>query len=708
MSTPAIDLYEHLPVFYRMRDAEQGYPLRALLDIISAQADVIKRDVDGLWDDFFIETCADWVIPYIGDLVGNNPLYEITQGRRADVAKTIYYRRRKGVLPMLEELARDITGWGAHAVAAFENLGWTQNLNHLRYDVFPDPEKRFPLCVSRVGTVNLRDMNGVNRLDGPFDTISHTVDVRPTDQLVGRYNIRKINFFLWRLQQYPLTAVPAQPAPSYPNGFYFSILGNATPLFTNPEREADPTGLATELHVPGPIRPAAFHFNPGDYYGPDKSFALYEGALATPDTLIPLSRIFCQNLATWRDPPPGKVGIDVGTGRVAFPPGEAPPKLTVFYNYGFSDDLGSGPYSRRKTLHDTPPNGLKLEVAKAKPLKTLQAALTVWEDAGRPPCLIEIGDNQVYGGLLEMALPENGRLIIQAADGLRPTVRPVGQWLVTASDGDADMLLNGLLVEGRLELCGDLNLHIQHCTLVPGRRLNEDGSPRYPDLDSIVLDTPCDQFADLTVTVDNSILGPIRLPAGCAGLAVRDSLIAAPDVAGSEQPAIAANDDADKPGPPTVLERVTLWGQVHVKELTASETIFNDRVRVTRRQSGCLRFCYAPPQSVTPRRYRCQPDLALAQKAAELGYGSVEELPPQHKAPVLAQLRPVFSSVHYGDPAFGQLSQRCAVEIRTGAEDGAEMGAFCRLQQPQRETNLRIRLEEYLPFGLEPGLIVVT
>ena len=36
MNDPRIDrLYELLPVIYRMRDAEQGEPLRALLQIIS-------------------------------------------------------------------------------------------------------------------------------------------------------------------------------------------------------------------------------------------------------------------------------------------------------------------------------------------------------------------------------------------------------------------------------------------------------------------------------------------------------------------------------------------------------------------------------------------------------------------------------------------------------------------------------------------------
>ena len=36
------------------------------------------------------------------------------------------------------------------------------------------------------------------------------------------------------------------------------------------------------------------------------------------------------------------------------------------------------------------------------------------------------------------------------------------------------------------------------------------------------------------------------------------------------------------------------------------------------------------------------------------------------------------------------------------------MGVYCQLKQPQRESNLRIRLDEYLPFSLEAGLIYVT
>ena len=45
---------------------------------------------------------------------------------------------------------------------------------------------------------------------------------------------------------------------------------------------------------------------------------------------------------------------------------------------------------------------------------------------------------------------------------------------------------------------------------------------------------------------------------------------------------------------------------------------------------------------------------------------------------------------------------------RHGADDEGEMGVMHALFQPQRETNLRIRLEEYLRFGLRAGLIYET
>ena len=72
------------------------------------------------------------------------------------------------------------------------------------------------------------------------------------------------------------------------------------------------------------------------------------------------------------------------------------------------------------------------------------------------------------------------------------------------------------------------------------------------------------------------------------------------------------------------------------------------------------------------------------------------------------RLIPQFTSIRYGSPGYAQLALSCAVEIRRGAEDESEMGAFHDLFQPQREANLWARLEENTPAGMDAGILFVT
>ena len=98
MSTPTVPLFDRLPEIYRVRDAEQSPPdqLRAYLAAVeerSARCD----DIGQLYDDLFIDTCDDWVIPYLADLLGTTHLKGEARTLRADVADTTL-RRRKGTL----------------------------------------------------------------------------------------------------------------------------------------------------------------------------------------------------------------------------------------------------------------------------------------------------------------------------------------------------------------------------------------------------------------------------------------------------------------------------------------------------------------------------------------------------------------------------------------------------------------------------------
>ena len=103
-----------------------------------------------------------------------------------------------------------------------------------------------------------------------------------------------------------------------------------------------------------------------------------------------------------------------------------------------------------------------------------------------------------------------------------------------------------------------------------------------------------------------------------------------------------------------------------------------------RRQEGCARFSYLPPGSITPRPFRCVPDKAHPQAL------------------------PHFTSMRYGDPGYGQLRRNTDKAICEGADDGGEMGVLHALFHPQRETNLRLRLDEYLRFGLHAGIFYTT
>ena len=759
---PAIDLYELLPAYYRLADAERGEPLRGLLNLIAEQALILKRDIDGLWDDLFIETCASWVIPYIGDLVGNVPLHGDARGSadatararfpdlagpdlrpppalrtRADVAKTIYYRRRKGTLPILEELARDVTGWAAHAIEFFELLDWAQNINHHR------PHSH--------GFADIRKPERAERAHGPFDAFGHSVDVRAIGRHDGWHNIKNIGFFLWRLQAYPLSRVRARPVdPDDPLEwrFHASPLGAPMPLFTRLRREGDAAALATELHVPGPIRPAFFYEDLQregprppwtDLYAP----IAFDGSILVvrnqPDPTAPPEaaqrQIVCRRLDPWLRPSGEVIAIDVATGRIAIGEGIADPTtdLSAWFHYGFSADLGGGPYDRRKWLFRAlrPEQNEALFIVREDGLApathtSVSDAVDAWLLAGRPNAMISVQDSRTYDLPPSIELPAKGWLVIEAGNRERPLLRAAeGDELEVrvAAPADPDeqpeaaLTLSGVVLEGFVHVTGELTrLDLIHATLVPGRRLEpEDGAPATTAPSVVVAagsaEAPLN--ARLEATLAFSITGPLRMPAHAQRLVVLDSIVDGIAQAGEVGSAIAATGTDDEPGPPAHLERTTVFGAAHLKQLDlASEVVFDGLVEVTRRQAGCVRFSYLPPDSTAPRRYRCQPDLAIGDAIALAERAAPAPLAPAAKAEIGerigARLTPHFTAVRYGHPAYAQLRPDAPCAIRTGAEDGSEMGAFSHLKQPQRESNLRLRLEEYLPFGLEAGLIYVT
>jgi hypothetical protein len=668
-------LFDLLPAVLRDQDADHGDVLRALMRIVAEQVDVVEGDIAQLYDDLFIETCRAWVVPYIGDLVGNDPLRDAVRSR-ADVAKTIRYRRRKGTLPMLEELARDVTGWAAHAVEFLELVGWAQHLEHIR---------------PQAASFDVRSLERDDRVGGPFDEATHSVDVRAVAQQDGWHHHRHIGFFLWRLGGYPLLNVPARRA-SAAWRFHFSPLGNAAPLFSRERREGDEAGLATELHVPGPIRRAFFRDHLADLYdtpaNPEASIDVTRNG-----THVPPAQIVCARLDPWPSTrPAGQViAIDVAVGRLAVGDGfTGASRIDVDYVYGFPTDLGGGPYERRGTLVRVGPARRLYPVPTA--FADVAAALAQWVADGRPDAVVRILDSRTYALPAKITLADTTDLAIEADDGRRPLlVAEAAGFEVDADGTDPDperrgrLALSGVVVEGFVHVTGDLGaLSLLHATLIPGRSI-EDGAA--PAGESVRVEAAGPINTHLEVALDHAIAGALVVPADARGIRIADSIV---DAGAATSTAIGAAR--------TRLEitRSTVVGRTDVRELEAGESIFTGRVDTAQTQAGCVRFSFVPFGSRTPRRHRCQPDL------------EIRAHPGEAPAVVVARMLPSFAATDYGQPAYLQLRLSTPVEIRTGAADGAEMGAYCHLKQPQRESNLRTRLSEYLPFGLESGPIYVT
>jgi hypothetical protein len=273
-----------------------------------------------------------------------------------------------------------------------------------------------------------------------------------------------------------------------------------------------------------------------------------------------------------------------------------------------------------------------------------------------------------------------------AADKRRP-VLVTGKDIVVTGDAKGEVLLDGLLIAGgALTVSGNLGrLRLRHCTLVPGISLLADGMPAQAGVPSLVINS-----TNTRVEIDHCIIGAIQVSEDTE-VEIKDSIVDAT----SERDAAYAGLSGGFGGPLRITNSTVIGGvRTRVMRL-ASNTIFLASTPVTkksplapvlaqRRQEGCVRFSYVSPGARVPKRYHCQPE------------------------PDGSYVRPQLVATRFPAPGYCQLSAFCPCEIRRGADDEAEMGAFHDLFQPQREAHLRTRLDEYLRFGLEAGIFFAT
>jgi hypothetical protein len=749
VSTQGQKLFDLLPALYRLKDAQLNLlspeesaqlqilqnthppltveqqqqldqllpksrgPLQSLLMLIEEQFAVMADDLNQLYDDQFIETCAPWVIPYIGDLIGYQLVHGIAPAvasPRAEVANTISLRRRKGTVLVLEQLARDVTGWGAHAVEFFKVLAVTQYMKHLR------PHNHY--------APNLRRWPVAEYMDTAFDTTAHTVDVHRIAVKRGRYNIQNIGIFLWSLNAYSLSKLPLTAVDGSGKFFRFSPLGRDVPLFNNPVSQgSEVTAGAQPANVPAVLRRRVFcqDIQSGVgavYYGLGKSLALYlNGTLLNPFQIQVCD--LSGNDGDWANIPasgsPYAVCVDPELGRIALAnavepvpsAGSATTQLQASFYYGFNADMGGGEYSRSDSFavpQEIPV--IPFPDSSQPPGYSLQDALNLAASSvgENQQIAVEIADSGVYplngSPALQINVPAGATIELRGQDLQRPTIILGGEISVTGG-AESAFNLNGLVIAYSSSLLGAglppalvhvpnggtnqlSQLGLTHCTLVPGWALTPAGEPQQA---ASGLPTLLAQSSSLEITIQKSIVGGLQVsPESSANLS--DSILDACNPTGVAY----ANTDGSSGGGSLTLQYCTVIGKIHatlfalVSEsivwagLAASDS-WTAPVLADRKQQGCVRFSYLPAGSVVPRQFECV--------GIDPGAGTAQ---------------PLFYSLRYGDAGYGKLRSSTDSSIRQGAEDGGEMGAFHFVLAPLRENDLGVRLQEYLPVGFEFGI----
>jgi hypothetical protein len=647
--------------------------------------------------------------------------------QRNRVANALAYRRAKGTAAALERVARDATGWECHLVefprttAAAASLrtasaagagrsGGTVDLRRTEElesldgpfnvvahtaDLLPPPP----------GPPPLGDRRGFHPRQ--LGLVFYRLGAAPVQ--AGRpFRVGGADGG-WRR-------------------YTFHPMGLEQPLFNPPRSDSRPVHRSRRDSLPAPLRRSDLAREVAVRRRGGHPLTRYldrdEPALrivvrerdASASELLAAHELGVCDLGEWRAPgedeEPGaaavRAWVDPERGRLLRPP---PPKVEpasedaegwvwVDYYYGAGLDVGGGAFPRRL---EPPPGGADrwtAVVAKGEEprydaerrihyFNSLTRALEAWNHHRVPPIppprplpttprdgVIHLTDSATYGVRAPVLLLGR-RLLIQAAEGctptLRGTLRLVGPerreaavWAVDSPRPSLEnrLTLDGLWVEGGVEIAGSASLDAVQCTLDPPRpgRPGTSGIRVAGAAAAAGYGEPEDGGPKMfNVRLRRSVCGALRFGSRKAAVELEDCIV---------------DGEVELPDGQLQAVRSTLLGPVRAGRLPlAVDTLFAGRVEVELASRGRLLTSAVPEGSRTPPRERC---VLLAE-------GTLEGL---------------FNATAWGSPAYVQLAAAAPPALHQGASNGNEIGVYNGLRQGDRLANLRAALDEYLPWGM--------
>lgn len=403
--------------------------------------------------------------------------------------------------------------------------------------------------------------------------------------------------------------------------------------------------------------------------------------LIADGSAIPPQRVSAGNLADPRRHPipSGNITeamIHPADGAFASVPADDPidftPQIGRYY-YGFSAEVGAGPYARRP---------LDLAPSRTASDGTVPDGGVLQGDG------LLFADNRTYDLTLSNLQALDSPALITVAPQSRPFVRLTGNiptlqpaaiesvlmidggWFA-AQDPTAD-LNPGETVNLTIEGAGLANpgefdfdrVEIRFATLDPGGQ-RADGV-LIPPLRLLI------RARIRTLILRNAITGPIVVEdAGATDPSVVDELIVCRSIVDASQ--TVGRMAISNPFGRVMLEESTLFGHLDALRLDANASIVVGRIRVVNNQAGCFRF--SATLDAPERR-----------------------LPPGFKHFVGPIPAGFFNSRRFGDPLYAQLSP-IAQPLASGAENGSEMGVFSHLLTPIKLSSIRAKVDEFGPVG---------
>jgi hypothetical protein len=736
-------LWETIPSIYRHEDglAEEPGVLRAIVQVIARQAAILRRSQDSLWDDQFIELCNEWAVPYIGDLVATRLLSEKNKrGRRIDVAKTIYYRRRKGTPRILEELISDISEWEGKMVEQFQKLARSRH----GLDAKPQTLAGKYSGTLPGGWADLRNQRASELTDGPFEEFFHTPDMRRHRGLHGRYAIPKLAFYLYRLKAYQ--AINITPF-SLGDGlrFGFDPSGRDIPLFSKSSASSNwdewRSSTEAELAEPIPCRllghstyliteaiiqqlialPAALSLpaanelrkiaglvfkSESSLMYMIESFANKSEIKAAAILLPLLSSSLMSDCGKSVLLPDAKTVLSKPLDENSIVVGFEAPANTVFTTEKIgAANLDPWPAAINKELAIDAEKGrlmfLNAPAARQGIYIAYHYGFSAPVGAGSYerswiaksiPGIIKSGG----GEILPAEFDNNGitqindsktygpvankilivNMVLQSANKQRPYLCNETNWILSSGAN-----LNSNITLDGLWIGAKGNFAAE--VILRG------------DFECVVIRN-CSFDPGGSINIKGETLHPAKLiiEGRVESLCIESSIMGPVLIRGNgyvEELAISdsiiQSVDAGvkaievKTGI-THVDRSTIFGMVDVHRLEASEALITGLVNVTDTQNGCFRFSAAQAISRLPR--------------------------PFESFLFKEDTNHWFTSRRFGDPGYAQLSDTVPANVMSGAENGSEMGAFSNLLNPIKFDGLKAKIDEYMPFGLIPIFINKT